>query len=327
MSDWPATPQTLPKGGTLNWPGATSGIVSLTETASGSSYTLTWPGTAPTANQLLKSDGSGNLSWVSAGSILPAGASFIFPGATSGTASIVAPATVTSYTWTLPGAQAAANQILKNNGSGTLSWVDPGAALPAGQAIQLPGATSGAVSLTTPATVTSYTLKLPAAQGAANQMLANDGSGNLSWVDAGGGGLSGRVTSQFDKTDTTLANVGGLSVTLTAGRVYRFVTTLHVSPDAVGGHKYAIAGTCTATAIIYQINALNNGTMVFVINSRQTALAGSAGTASGTSVFTTIEGTIIVNAGGTLTVQFAQNAASGTSSVLVGSTLMIEDIT
>src|SRR5207244_4059124 len=246
----PATPQTLAKGGSLTWPGVTAGAVTVAEVASGSSYTIVWPGAQAAANQLLKNDGSGNLSWVDPGAILPVGVAFKFPGATSGIISIVAPAAPTTHTLTLPTAQASANQILKNNGSGTLSWINPGAALPAGQAFQLPGATSGALSLAVPATVTSYTLTLPAAQGAANQMLANDGAGNLSWVDSGGGGLSGRVSTQFDKTNTTLADITGLSVTLTAGRTYRFVATLHVSPDAVGGHKSAMARTVTGTASI-----------------------------------------------------------------------------
>jgi hypothetical protein len=127
------------------------------------------------------------------------------------------------------------------------------------------------------------------------------------------------TTAQFDKTDTTLANITGLSVSVAAAGVYQFRAILHVTADAVGGHKYAIGGTATATSIIYQINALNNATNAFVINSRQTALAGAAGQAGAATVYTEIVGTITVNAAGTLTAQFAQNAAGGTSSVLVGS--------
>lgn len=146
--------------------------------------------------------------------------------------------------------------------------------------------------------------------------------------DKGIGVTFARVTTQFDKTtDTTLANISGLSLTLVAGHTYQFTVALHVAPDAVGGQKYAIAGTCTATAIIYQVNTINNTTNANIINSRQTALGGSVGVAGGTVDFTEIVGTITVNAGGTLTVQFAQNASNGTSSVLIGSTLLITDIT
>ena len=52
----------------------------------------------------------------------------------------------------------------------------------AGNTLQMNGATSGSVSLKSPATPTSYTLTLPTAQGGANQAMINDGSGNLSWT-------------------------------------------------------------------------------------------------------------------------------------------------
>lgn len=45
----------------------------------------------------------------------------------------------------------------------------------------LSGATSGALTINVPATVTSYAVVMPAAQGAANTNLNNDGAGNLSW--------------------------------------------------------------------------------------------------------------------------------------------------
>lgn len=140
------------------------------------------------------------------------------------------------------------------------------------------------------------------------------------------GGLKS-VTTQYDSTDTTLGTVTGLSVTVAASTKYRFSAVLFVDTDAVGGHKYAIAGTATATAVIYQVNSINNGSNAFRINSRQTALGGAGvGEAIGTAYFTTINGTITVNAGGTLLVQFAQNADTGTSSVLVGSTFEVEPL-
>jgi len=136
-----------------------------------------------------------------------------------------------------------------------------------------------------------------------------------------------RVSTQFDKaSDTTLANITGLSITVTAGRTYHFVATLHVTGDVVGGQKYAIGGTATATNIIYEISTISNAANAIVISSKQTALGGSAGQAGAIDDFTKIEGTITVNAGGTLTAQFAENAASGTSSVLAGSTFIAEDI-
>lgn len=135
-----------------------------------------------------------------------------------------------------------------------------------------------------------------------------------------------RVGTQFDKTNTTLATITGLSVSVEAGIAYYFEATLHITADATGGHKVAIAGTATATSIIYQVESLDNGTDALVIASRQTSLGGSVGQAGATEVRCTIRGQIVVNAAGTLLVQFAQNASSGTSSVLVGSTFVVNQV-
>jgi hypothetical protein len=48
--------------------------------------------------------------------------------------------------------------------------------------VSIDGATSGAIKLQAADTTSSYSVKLPAAQGAANAFLENDGSGNLSWT-------------------------------------------------------------------------------------------------------------------------------------------------
>lgn len=48
--------------------------------------------------------------------------------------------------------------------------------------------TSNTIKITAPTSVTTYSLKWPSAQGAVNQYLTNDGSGNLSWTNAAGTG-------------------------------------------------------------------------------------------------------------------------------------------
>lgn len=136
-----------------------------------------------------------------------------------------------------------------------------------------------------------------------------------------------RVSTQFDATtNTTLANITGLTATLVAGKTYDFEATLHLTADAVGGGKFAIAGTATATSIIYQVIEIDNTSNLNTITSRQTALAGSIGQAGTTSGFIKIKGVITVNGAGTLTVQFAENASNLTSSILVGSTFIVRQI-
>jgi hypothetical protein len=147
-------------------------------------------------------------------------------GATSGSLTVKPAATTTSYTITMPGAQGSADSYLKNDGSGTLSWSSTvggdvyGPASATNNAITrfdtttgklvknstvtlsdtadfagvktigLAGATSGVTTLKTAATVTNYTVTLPQNQGLSGQILSNDGSGNLSWVNQSSTGIA-----------------------------------------------------------------------------------------------------------------------------------------
>lgn len=160
--------------------------------------------------------------------------------------------------------------------------------------------------------------------------IATDpGAGNLllsGFVNSAGGHK--RVSTQFDKTtDTTLADVTGLSVTLIAGQTYAFEAMLYTSSNVAGGVKAAIAGTATATAIVYEALVWNAAALS--AQTRSTALAGAVGGVTAVTVAQMrITGTITVNAAGTMTVQFAQNASNGAaSSVLVGSTFKVWQIT
>ena len=135
-----------------------------------------------------------------------------------------------------------------------------------------------------------------------------------------------RTTATFGKTNNTLANITGLSVNVQAGRVYMFRAVLLVDPHATGGHKYAISGTATATGIFYHIHSVDDTALTNIISSRQTALGGSAGQAGATSVRTVIEGKIVVNAAGTLTVQFAQNVTNAVASNVIDGVFDVREV-
>lgn len=63
--------------------------------------------------------------------------------------------------------------------------------------LKLDGATSGTLTQTVPATVTSYSLTWPSSvAGTANSVLASDASGNLSWINLGSIAGSVSLTSQ-----------------------------------------------------------------------------------------------------------------------------------
>lgn len=131
-------------------------------------------------------------------------------------------------------------------------------------------------------------------------------------------GLRDRVSSQFNKTNNTLADITGLSINVEAGKAYGFRAVLFTSSNSSGGVKSAISGTATATSIHYEGFTYSGGT---ITQTRSTALAGAVGGVTAVTAATIIiEGHIVVNAAGTLTVQFAQNATFATqSSVLIDS--------
>lgn len=142
-------------------------------------------------------------------------------------------------------------------------------------------------------------------------------------------GLSCRVSSDFSVTSsTTLANVTGLTRNVMAGEVYSFRATLFTTSGSAGGVKVAIGGTCTATSIIAQARAIDGSTMATVGTARVTALATAfCDVTAVTAAMILIEGNVAVNAAGTLTIQFAQNASSGTASVVkAGSYLQLISI-
>jgi hypothetical protein len=153
------------------------------------------------------------------------------------------------------------------------------------------------------------------------------GQGGALTVDTLTGGTRVAADVAFAAT-TALGTVTGLSVTVTAGTTYEIEARLFVTADATGGQKYAVAGTATATAIIYDTVIGDLVTPGNTVGARATALGTVLALAGNTNTAfaVTVRGTITVNAGGTLLVQAAQNSASGTTTVLRGSTLRVRAV-
>jgi len=124
-------------------------------------------------------------------------------------------------------------------------------------------------------------------------------------------------------SNTTVMDVDNLTFDVAASSTYVFYANLHCTAGASGGIKAAINGTATATAIVYDVTC-NSGTSM--ATTRSTAL-GTTGGITAANPFVRIDGTITVNAAGTLKVEFAQNASNGTAStVVVGSIFHIEQV-
>lgn len=92
--------------------------------------------------------------------------------------------------------------------------------------LNLIGSTSGAVSVTVPATINpSYSLTLPALQGGVGQTLVNDGSGILSWGASGGGAQYLFQLEDVDLTESSRTQIS-FSVGSPIGNVQTNVLTI-----------------------------------------------------------------------------------------------------
>jgi len=147
------------------------------------------------------------------------------------------------------------------------------------------------------------------------QVFARNEAGNAVQLT----GLRSFVASNFSAaSNTTLANITGLTFPVLGAKTYGFRGVLFVDSSAAGGHKFAVAGTATATTLIWHVRVVCDATKLFILTARTQSMGTGVGESSSscTSSIAEIDGAITVNAAGTLTLQFAQNNASGTSSVL-----------
>ena len=158
---------------------------------------------------------------------------------------------------------------------------------------------------------------------AANVASFSDGGTNTNgwhqWVG------ETRNSSEFSKTnDTTLADVPGLSVTVTSGRIYHFEFDGQINGTSSGGGQIFFAGTA---------NISTSGTRYTGYCIAGTVVAGFAVNTGinfaptvNNNLYCSIRGTFAPTSTGTITVQFAQNTLSPTSSILrANSTLFLWD--
>lgn len=130
-------------------------------------------------------------------------------------------------------------------------------------------------------------------------------------------GLAARNSSSFAKTsDTTLANITGLTRNVEASRAYAFTAVLQTTAAATGGVKFAVSGTATATSISYEGVLVDSGAIVN--QTRATALDTTVcASTTSTAGTCTIRGVVVIANAGTLTLQFAQNASDGGASTVL----------
>ena len=159
--------------------------------------------------------------------------------------------------------------------------------------------------------------------------IGSAGANTAGWLSWAG---EARLDADFSATsNTTLANVTGtshsLTVNLEAARNYIFHVALLLTTGATaGGIKAAFGGTATVTNFIADGACVDSTTEIAVTRVAALATNFVANTNAGTTPKCLIDGTFEVNAAGTFTVQFAQNASSATASTVKrGSFMLVQD--
>lgn len=138
--------------------------------------------------------------------------------------------------------------------------------------------------------------------------------------------LSAVLQADFPKTNDTLANVTGLTLTLEAGKWYRITGRVNWSADdSVGGKIDFAGGSATATGVsgLAQANDSATANNAILID----ALTSTIGVASFPAAVY-FDFTIQVDAGGTFIPRFAQNTTdAAASNLLKYSTINAQDVT
>ena len=123
----------------------------------------------------------------------------------------------------------------------------------------------------------------------------------------------------------TIADITGLSFSVTAGETYRFRGVIDFTSAATGtGGRISVSGPAAPTRLAYSSRWPSTGA-VDVINNGMSAYdlpAASAGTSAQTAGnIATIEGFITPSASGTVTLRFASEVAASAITAKAGSTL------
>ena len=208
--------------------GATSGELKMRSSGTTTPYTLTFPGAQGAVGTYLKNDGTGTLSWSTAGDM-------------------VGP--VSSVDNTIARFDGTTGKVVQGSGVSVSDTADVGGV----KTLGLSGSTSGALTVQTAATTTPHTLTFPGAQGGAGTYLKNDGSGTLSWNTVGDvvGPASSvdNAIARFDGATGKIVQGSGVSVSDTAD--VGGVKTLGLSGSTSGALTVQTAATTTPYTLTF----------------------------------------------------------------------------
>lgn len=179
-------------------------------------------------------------------------------------------------------------------------------------AFNLKGSSSGTLTIAVPAAVTSHTLTLPAAQGAANSFLRNDGSGGLTWVSGtttnaagsdthvqfndGGTAFGGSANFTFNKTTPQLTVAAVIAFNTSGGKTMTFGS----NGTNLGG-KLTIPSTGGSSITIQTCPTASTGQGFAVVTADGSGNnnGGTISLLTGAEAGTGYGGSVVINTGGT----------------------------
>lgn len=124
--------------------------------------------------------------------------------------------------------------------------------------VKYAGATSGTVTVTVPAVITSYTWAFPSNAGTTGYVLQTDGSGNTSWQPQSGGGGGTIVAVNGSDLITASTTSGTVTVTPAVATSYTVTTAHTMTVTATSGHSVVIVMDNTNTADTIVITGMGN---------------------------------------------------------------------
>ncbi len=227
-------------------------------------------------------------------------------GATTGKTATIASTISSDATFTLPAA------------TGTLAALNAAQTWTAVQTftnsdLKLLGSSTGAQTFTSGNSgASNFTTTVPAVTG----VLATTTGSNLFYPDVL------KCSAQTDSITTVLANVTGLTAqTLVASATYRFRCVLPGTADGTSGIKYAFKYT---TATLTSIEATGIGQTASAIATQHTTTTTDATLLfdqAAAVIMVFLEGTMVVNAGGTVALQIGTHTGTTTCSCYLGATM------
>lgn len=220
--------------------------------------------TAKSNNTFVMRDGSGNIAGALGtfdGLSVLLGGNIAFNGSVSGTINMVAPASVTTYTMTLPATAGSNGQVLTTNGSGTLSWTTAGGGsffqqngnsfgatavlgTADNQDLQLNSNNISRVVLTKTGNLT-YSPGLTAGGGAGNFVVSaggQTGGGTGASLSVNSGGFSGGNVAITGGSGDSNGGGGPVTITAGAGGNNQLGSDLTLKGGAAGGTSNQVGG-------------------------------------------------------------------------------------